>query len=322
MSLTDFQSFNTHFKIALTVVEWVVKFDSLGSTFIPKIFADKDWENLFEMFAVPIEELIKEFYSNTWFTRAKLKCWVWGKDFIITQDYLAKILQMNRPLNVVTTPYDDRVGHFDLILETLGADLEVSVMGTSIGTTRFTPEIKTLALIMHSNLYPLTNMGRAKFFCDLINGASINICAHIFQTLGKTAAKLATRTCLPFCNLIMKILLLNGIHPPKDGTILPRQGLITLQSLKSGKFYSSTKKAKKSFSKTPKSESKTLSLATPIRQSSAAFGSSHQPKANASSPRTLEPQPSHPQPPSQSSIPQLDRMVAMMEGIHDCISRL
>ena len=42
MSLTDFQSFNTHFKIALTVVEWVVKFDSLGSTFIPKIFADKD----------------------------------------------------------------------------------------------------------------------------------------------------------------------------------------------------------------------------------------------------------------------------------------
>ena len=73
MSLTDFQSFNTHFKIALTVVEWVVKFDSSGSTFIPKIFADKDWENLFEMFAEPIEELIKEFYSNTWFTRAKLK---------------------------------------------------------------------------------------------------------------------------------------------------------------------------------------------------------------------------------------------------------
>ena len=120
----------------------------------------------------------------------------------------------------------------------------------------------------------------------------------------------------------MKILLLNGIHPPKDGTILPRQGLITLQSLKSGKFYSSTKKAKKGFSKTPKSESKTLSLTTPIGQSSTAFGSSHQPKANASSPRTLEPQPSHPQPPSQSSIPQLDRMVAMMEGIHDRISRL
>ena len=82
--------------------------------------------------------------------------------------------------------------------------------------TRFSPELKTLgyiylALIMHSNLYPLTNMGfiklgRAQFLCDLINRAQIDFCSHIFQILGEMASRLVARTCLPFYSLIMKIL--------------------------------------------------------------------------------------------------------------------
>ena len=44
----DSQTFFSIFKSAPTVVEWIVRFDTLGSTFIPKIFADKDWTNLFE----------------------------------------------------------------------------------------------------------------------------------------------------------------------------------------------------------------------------------------------------------------------------------
>ena len=43
----DSQTFFSIFKSAPTVVEWIVRFDTLGSTFIPKIFADKDWVNLF-----------------------------------------------------------------------------------------------------------------------------------------------------------------------------------------------------------------------------------------------------------------------------------
>ena len=94
---------------------------------------------------------------------------------------------------------------------------------------RFYLKVKTLTLILHSNLYPLTNMGfinlgRAGFLCDLIIGAQIDIYAHIFQILGKTASQSAARTCLPFCNLIMKILLLKGIRPPKNGIVLPHQG--------------------------------------------------------------------------------------------------
>lgn len=130
------------------------------------------------------------------------------------------------------------MGLLNLILENLGADLEIFTTCTSIGTTRLSPEIKTLTLIMYSNLYPLTNigfinLGRARFLVDLIIGAQIEIYAHIFQTLGTTAGKSATQTCLPFYSLIMKILLLKGIHPPKVGIVLTQQGPTSLQSLNS-----------------------------------------------------------------------------------------
>ena len=58
------------------MVEWIVQFDTLGSTFIPRIFANKDWVDLFGNFEDPIDELVKEFYSNARFTRVELRCWV------------------------------------------------------------------------------------------------------------------------------------------------------------------------------------------------------------------------------------------------------
>ena len=109
----------------------------MGSTFIPKIFVDKDWASLFGSFEDPIEELAKLFYSSAWFTKAELKCWVRGKDFVITPDYLAKILCINCSANVDTSPYDDKLAIVAKILETFGAHHEVSSMGTSIGTLRF-----------------------------------------------------------------------------------------------------------------------------------------------------------------------------------------
>ena len=55
-------------------MERIVKFDTLGTTFIPKIFEERDWPDLFGNFKDPIEELVKEFYSNARFTGAELKC--------------------------------------------------------------------------------------------------------------------------------------------------------------------------------------------------------------------------------------------------------
>ena len=72
-TLPDSQTLSSIFKDALTVVEWIVRFGTLGSTFIPRIFMDKDWANIFENFEDPIDELVKEFYSNARFTGVELK---------------------------------------------------------------------------------------------------------------------------------------------------------------------------------------------------------------------------------------------------------
>ena len=89
------------------MVEQIIQFDTLGSTFIPRIFADKDWADLFGNFEDLIDKLVKEFYSNARFTRVELRCWVRGKKFIITPDYLAKILRITQPKNVDSSPHDD-----------------------------------------------------------------------------------------------------------------------------------------------------------------------------------------------------------------------
>ena len=96
------------------------------------------------------------------------------------------------------TPYDDRTPEIHDILQVLGPDHDVSSKGTSISTAKFALELTTLKLIVFSNLYPLSNitfinLRRAQFLYDLITGVSIDICAHIFQTIRKTATRSAAR---------------------------------------------------------------------------------------------------------------------------------
>ena len=52
----------------------IVQFDTLGSTFIPSIFANKDWADLFGNFEDSIDELVKEFYTNARFIGVELRC--------------------------------------------------------------------------------------------------------------------------------------------------------------------------------------------------------------------------------------------------------
>ena len=168
------------------IVERVVEFDTLGTTFIPRIFEPRDWANLFGNFVDPIDELVKECYSNTIDLGVELICWVRGKEFGISPNSIADILCITRPQNVDLTLYDDRTPKTQDILQVLESDHEVSSIGTSISTAKFAPELTTLKLIMVSNLYSsnttFINLGRAQFLCDLITGA------HIFQTMRKTAA--------------------------------------------------------------------------------------------------------------------------------------
>ena len=157
------------------------------------------------------------------------------------------------------SPYDDRLPAVTDILRILVDEHEVSAKGISIRTAKFKPELKTFTIIMFFNLYPLSNtgfinLGRAQFLCDLITGTSIDICAYIFQTIGKTAARSAVKVCLPFCNLLMKIILHEGVSPPRDGKLLVRRRLISILSLEKSKSHSFAKRKKQTLSTPPKGE--------------------------------------------------------------------
>ena len=104
----DSQTYSSFFEDAPTKVERVVKFDTLRTTFIPRIFEEQGWANLFENFEDAIDELVKEFYSNARYTKVELKCWVRGKEFSINPDYIAKVLRITRSANADFTPYDDK----------------------------------------------------------------------------------------------------------------------------------------------------------------------------------------------------------------------
>ena len=104
------------------MVERMVKFDTLGTAFIPRIFEGKDWADLFRNFKGTIDELVKEFYSNARYNRVELKCWVRGKEFSINPDYIAMVLHITRLANVNLTPYDDRQPQVQNILQVLGPD--------------------------------------------------------------------------------------------------------------------------------------------------------------------------------------------------------
>ena len=106
-------------------MERVVKFDTLSTTFVPRIFEARDWADLLGNFEDLVDELVKEFYSNARYTRVELKCWVWGTEFSINADYIAKVLRITRPANVDLTPYDDRSLQVQDILQVLRPDHEV-----------------------------------------------------------------------------------------------------------------------------------------------------------------------------------------------------
>ena len=147
-------------------MEQVLRFDTLGTTFILRIFEAKDWANLFGIFEDPMEELVREFFSNARYIGVELKCWVRGKEFSINSSYIAKVLRITRLEDVDLTPYEDRTPKVQDILQVLGPDHEVSSKGTSKNTAKFAPELTTLKLIMFSNLYSLSNtafinLGRA-----------------------------------------------------------------------------------------------------------------------------------------------------------------
>ena len=117
--------------------------------------------------------------------------------------------------------YDNLSPDEDLLRDALGRNLEFSQTGNLVSISSLSPELRVLTTIMFNNLYHLSspeymNLGRALLLHDLITNEEIDIYAHIFHILHKTVAKTNSRTCIPFCCLVSRILKLKGVHPSDD----------------------------------------------------------------------------------------------------------
>ena len=190
------QAYENYFKDAPMLVERVVEQASLLDTNILKWFATKDWNFLLSNFDETYEEMVKEFYANAIYDGDELKCWVRGKDFMVTASYLAIILNINRPVFQKPPMYDDLDPKADLLQETFRENLEFSPSGKSVSVSSLSPELRLLTIITFHNLYPLScieymNLGRAIFLHDLITDEEIDIYSHIFHILSKTAKRTA-----------------------------------------------------------------------------------------------------------------------------------
>ena len=162
---------------------------------------------------------------------------------------------------------------------------------------------------MFFNLYPFSNttfinLGRAQFLCDLITGAPIDICAHIFQIIGKTTAQSVALTCIPFYSLVMKIMVLEGVSTPEDRKKVDRLRPLSMISLQVSKSHSS---------KAPKSEPF-------LRATSSSQGSATPVHTEIASPVPSKMQTTST--PSAPSSSQADRLSNLIESVSQQISGL
>ena len=179
---------------------------------------------------------MKEFYANALFDGDELRCWVRGKDFTITPSYLAIILNINRLVFAKPLVYDELELDLDILRDAFGENLDVSTNEKSIGLSSLSLKLRLLTTIMFHNLYPFLstghmNLGQALFLHDLITDEEIDVCSHIFHILVKIDKKKASRNCLPFCCLIIKILKLKGVPTLEDKYPQPKQRPINISTL-------------------------------------------------------------------------------------------
>ena len=123
--------------------------------------------------------------------------------------------------------------------------------------------------------------------------------------------------CPPFYNLLMKIVVHEGVRPPRDGNILVRHWPKSIASLKKkSKSHSFAKQEKQNLSKTPKSEF--VQHVTPSDHGSAThttLGHTETTSPHIRKPQTISTQP-------RQSSSHADRLTILVEGLHEHISRL
>ena len=168
-------------------------------------------------------EIIREFFINALMEGKCINCWVQQKEFVIMRDSIQEVLEVHPPSQQISIQNEERLDSLEPMAEILGGTLK----NKSLNMIPFTLEMKTLAYIMLSNLYPVTNLTtllgpRTIFLYDLFTHKEIDICAHIYYLLTKSITKRNSRTILLFPSLIMVLIVKTRLKIPSGVTIMQR----------------------------------------------------------------------------------------------------
>ena len=200
-------AYNDCYNKATIIMERVVKLDTLENTCILEVFKERTWAKLLNLSGVVYSEIIKEFFSNSSMEGDHINYWVRHKEFVITMESIQDFLEVCPPLQPITVQYNDRLDSIEEMVTILGGTPKKS----SMNTIPFSSEMKTLAHVMISNLYLVTNLTtlsapRTIFLYDFFTHKEIDICGHIFHLLKKSVEKQNSGTIMSFPSLIMGLI--------------------------------------------------------------------------------------------------------------------
>ncbi|XP_065628863.1 uncharacterized protein LOC136067239 [Quercus suber] len=215
--------YNDYYKDKTIIIERVVQLETLEDTFIPEVFKDRTWTKLLNSTGVVYSEIIREFFSNATVNGDCIECWVRHKEFVITKEVIQDFLEIRPSSQPITVAYEDRLGSTAEMVTALGGELKKS----SMNTTKFSPEMRTLSYVMIHNLYPVTNLTtlstpRTRFLYDLFTHKEIDICGHIMHVLKKSITKQNTRIMMSFPSLIMVLIAKAKLKLPSGLTAVQR----------------------------------------------------------------------------------------------------
>ena len=215
-------------------MERVVAMETLENTFISKVFRERTWTKtkLLNPSGNVYAEIIREFVANAIVEGERINCWLQGREFYVTREFIQEILEVYPPTQQSHIQYDDRLDFLVPIAKLFGCDLKKKVLNT----IHFTPEMRTLAYIMLHDLYPIKNLTtlsgpRTIFLLDLFTHKEIDICSHIYYLFTKCITKRNSRMVLPFPSLIVAFIARARVKLPSGLSMMPMDYPISAQTM-------------------------------------------------------------------------------------------
>ena len=149
-----YEQYSRHFEKTPIIQERFVNFVDLKDSFVPSYFKGRGWEKLLGDLPLVCESLIREFYANATLKEGFVECWVRGHAFTLDVGDINRSLGHGELDHEGFIPYKDRMVSLETVQSRIGGVRE----GKCLNTSTFPSDLRCLAYIMMSNLYPIRKL--------------------------------------------------------------------------------------------------------------------------------------------------------------------